>query len=185
MPRKAATTKTTSTETQEVSVQVEQKVEKTIDVTKKKFADTDLIPCASITAGTLVMTGGRSLNSYVWANFGDVIDVEYRDIKYAMMSKSPLIFKPRFIIQDDDFVSQNKEIQELYNGIYSPFEIQNILNLSEREMEVKVNTLPTGAKDALKGIAINAVNDGTLDSINKIKILDSVFGTEMLKSLAK
>lgn len=185
MPRKAATTKTTSVETSETSVQMEETVEKTTDVTKKKFADTDLIPCASITSGTLVMTGGRSLNSYIWANFGDVIDVEHRDIKYAMMSKSPLIFKPRFIIQDDDFVSQNKEIKELYDGIYSPFEIQNILNLSESEMEVKVKTLPTGAKDALKGIAINAVNDGSFDSVKKIKILDSVFGTEMLKSLTR
>lgn len=101
------------------------------------------------------------------------------------MSRSPLIFKPRFIVQDADFVSQNSEISALYDGLYSPIDIRNILNLSESEMETKVKTLPDGAKDALKGIAITAVNNGTLDSIQKIKILDNIFDTEMLKSLIK
>ena len=44
-------------------------------------------------------------------------------------------------------------------------------------------SLPEGAKDSIKTIATTMVDNGTLDSIRRVKILDEIFDTEMLARL--
>ena len=47
-------------------------------------------------------------------------------------------------------------------------------------MEKAITALPKGAVDSLKHIASNKVSSGELDSIQKIKKLDEIFGTNLM-----
>lgn len=151
----------------------------------KKFQDTDLITCTSITTGILAMIGVKSGTAYTWDTMGDVTDVEYRDLISAVRRKSPFVYAPRFIIQDEDFLSQHKDIADLYANLYSAGDLRQVLKLSPSQLRSAIKDMPYGAQDTLKTVAIMAIDDGSLDSVQRVKVLDEVLGTDMLARLTK
>lgn len=165
---------------------VEERVEKVNDVVKetaikeKDFSPTDEIVCRSITSGELLMEGIRTKMLYRWVEYGDEISVEYQDLVAAIRSHSPFIFNPCFVITDEDVVSQFKQLDELYTKLYSMKDLYEILNLPYNRLKEVINELPKGAKESIKNIAASQIANGTLDSINKIKVLDEIFDTQLV-----
>lgn len=147
---------------------------------KKSFKDTDMIRCVSVTTGKLIMEGLKSNDKYVWEAMNDVVDVEYRDLIAAVKKHSKLVFKPRFIIQDKDFLEQNPEIEKLYGSLYTADDIDQVLDLPADRMREYILQMPAGAKDALLGIAVTKIDRGILDSVQRIKVIDEIFGTQLL-----
>ena len=173
--------KTTATK-QKVDPKVEaEKVEPIVE--KKKFRDDDKIQCMSITAGKYVYVGDRSNDVYRWLSDGDVIDVRYSDLVAAVRARKPIVFKPRVVIQDDDFIAEYPEIQKLYDSMYSKEDLFAILQLAPEEMRRIIPQLPEGVKESLKTIAVKAIDDGRLDSVQRVRVLDQIFGTDMLLKL--
>lgn len=151
---------------------------------KRKFSTSDLIPCISITPGEMFFIGDKTKKLYTWADADDIAYIEYCDLAFAVRAKNKMVYKPRFIIQDGDFLSEFHDIEEIYGSLYSTQDLKNILKLSPSQMEKEINTLPEGAKDSLKHIAATMIDNGTFDSAQRIKILDKIFGTNMLIKLA-
>lgn len=178
-----ATTRTAKTATKAVKVATPTEDKPVEVVTKKAFKNDDLIPCRSVTNGELVMLGSKTGILYKWAGCDYVTDVEYQDLLYATRSRSGFVMTPRFIILDDDFVSQNKEVSNLYENLYTYGEINEILNLPLGKLKSVVSAMPEGIKNAVKGAVATAINAGNFDSVNKIKALDEIFGTSMLQVL--
>ena len=176
---------TKSTKTKQV-VKPETKEEVAIEkkvATKKEFKNDDQIPCRSVTSGELLMEGSKSGALYRWADCDYVEYVDYQDLLYATRAHSSYLFKPFFVVMDDDFISQNKELDKLYRDMYSFKDITEILDLPVNEMKGVISNLPAGVKEAVKGVASTQISNGTFDSIKKIKILDEIFGTSMLQIL--
>lgn len=167
------------------AVVVEEKIEKPVEkkavvMEKKKFEPDDLIPCVSITSGELLMIGERTKFLYRWADRGDVQEVEYQDLIYAARSNSGFVFKPRFTIQDEDFLEQNPAVKERYETMYTVKDFTDILKLSVPAMKKTIMELPDGAKESIKSMASTMISNGTLDSVSKIKALDEIFDTNMM-----
>lgn len=162
----------------EQTEQTEQKIKE-----KKKFNPTDMIPCVSITAGEMFYIGSKSQTLYTFANIDDTVEIEFRDLDYAARSKDKIMFKPRFIVQDADFVALHPILDNIYSSLYTNKDLKDILKLSPSQMEKVITSLPEGAKDSIKTIAATMVDNGTLDSIQRVKVLDSIFDTEMLLKL--
>lgn len=146
----------------------------------KEFAEHDGIECISCTAGQLLVEGLRTKTLYDWHGIGDSIEVEYGDLISMVRSKSKYVFKPRFIIHDQDFIDQNKTVKDFYENMYTIDDLREILTMSEEEIKNTLPKLPLGAQDAVKSLVCGAVNDGTLDSVHIIKAFDEFFGTKML-----
>ena len=174
---------TTSTKTTTASAGVKATTSAEPKIKKKVFENAELIPCKSVTSGELVMVGHKTGNIYKWADCDYIEEVEYQDLIYAVKTHSAFITRPMFIILDDEFISQNKEIEQMYSGLYSFSEINEILSLPPDVMRDVITSLPDGIKNAIKGVAATAINNGSFDSIKKIKILDEIFGTSMLQLL--
>ena len=164
----------------EVNTDVVNEITEEIKAEPKKFAQDDLIPCKSITAGELLMVGERTKMLYRWADTDDVQDIEYQDLIYAARSNSGFVFKPRFIIMDNDFVDQNPKIKEKYNTMYTNKDLRDIIMLSPKEIKKVVPTLPEGVKESLKSMASTMIDNGTLDSVARIKALDELFSTNLM-----
>lgn len=191
MSRTMQKTKTTPTKAVETDVEVESSKSTSVlskanvmePPKKKKYADDQEIPCRSVTAGMLIMHGEKSDRVYTWQGMNDVQYVEYRDLVYAYRKKSAQIFKPRFVILDEDFVSQYKDISDCYISLYSFSDIQEILKKSPSEIRNIIENLPEGIRDSIKVTVVTMIDNGEFDSAQRIKVLDDIFGTEMLRKL--
>lgn len=181
---KAPTPKAATTTAKAVEPEKEMTVEVAEPVTRKKvFKDDDRIPCMSITAGKYVAVGDKSGEVYRWLTDGDTVDVKYSDLLAAVRMRKPMVFKPRVVVEDEDFLADHKELQELYDSLYSADDLKAILQLSPAEMKKVVPNLPDGVKDSLKTLAIKAIDEGRLDSVQRVRVLDDIFGTDMLLKL--
>ena len=160
---------------------------KTIKATRKsKFEDGDLIPCRSVTSGGLnfIGTSGKKVR---FADYGAVEYVEYGDLRREaqIANQTNYLYYPRFIVLDPEFVEEFPKLEEFYSQWYTnEGDFEKILELPKNQMIEAIEKLPKGCKECLKGIVSTKLDDGTLDSVQKIKMLDEVFGTNMLITLA-
>lgn len=168
-------------ETEEISV------DKPVPEKKQRvFQQEDLIPCRSMVSGQLFIEGVRSHLLYTFADYNDVNDIEYRDLIYMVRTHGNKdIYDPRIIIEDEDFIAQNPKLSELYSSMYTDKDLIEIIELPVGQMVDYINTLPVGCKNAIKGIAATMIDSGALDSVQKIKALDEIFGTDMLLTLVQ
>lgn len=153
--------------------------------TKREFANTDLIPCVSITVGGLHMIGAKSGEVYHWTNMGEVTEIEYRDLLAEVRNHSWYVYDPAFVIQDDDFLAQHDDIIVRYGQLYTPSDIEQVLAMPATQLAAALKKMPVGAQNAVRDLAVRKISNGTLDSVNRIKVLDEFFGTEMLLKLTQ
>lgn len=184
---------TKKTETPEKEVEVVEDVKKdeevkevkpvkknTAPVKKKKVFDaSEGVMCRSIVTGGLFLEGSKTKMPYKWNNYGDETEVEYRDLVALVREQSGYIYKPFFIIEDEDFIEEFPQLKKFYSENYSIKELSAILELPVDEMIKTISTLPKGAVDSLKKIAANQVSLGQIDSVRKIRALDDFFGTDL------
>lgn len=165
----------------DIAVETEEVVETVAKREPKKFEATDGIPCRSITSGGLYMSGIKSHIMYEWSDNGDVTEVEYQDIVAAIRSNVSYISKPYFIIEDEDIIAQFPQLNRIYASMYSFKDLKDVLTeLPAKSMKATILSLPEGAKESIKNIASQMISNGTLDSVQKIKILDEIFDTELM-----
>lgn len=175
-----------SVSTDEITEMAENKIDDveevvTVKTEPRKFEATDGVPCRSITSGGLYMEGIKSHILYEWADNGDVTEVEYQDIVAAIRSNVNYISKPYFVIEDDDIIAQFPQLDKIYASMYSFKDLRDVLvELSPNNMKSTILSLPEGAKESIKSIASKMISNGTLDSVQKIKILDEIFNTELM-----
>ena len=151
---------------------------------KKVYKNGDKVRVASVVAGALVYADDVSGNKYEWPEFGDVEEVEYADL-LRMIKKRQILFKPSAIVLDKDVIEQNKTLYELYETLYTPAEIREVLSLDPTSLKAKIESLPGNVKENVKNIAIVMIDKGELDSVAKIKVLDEIYGTKLLMKIAQ
>ena len=170
-------------ETQEVQVEeVAAPVEEVVapKVEPKVYADDDVVVCRSINRGELILIGKKSRNRYVWSNYDDTCEVEVRDLNASRASKSMYIFDPLFVIEDEDFLAQPKwkEVKAMYDATMHS-DINAILERPIREFKGLLTKLPKGYQRALCDEAATRIRNDEFDSIQKIKAIDEVCGTDL------
>lgn len=160
-----------------VSEEIQTKEEKTSK--KKTFAQSDGVLCASITQGILNVEGSKTGMIYRFSDYGDETEIEYRDLVGLIRTKDKAVFEPRFVVMDEDFIAEYPALKKYYDDEFSLQNIKEILTLPEKRMIEEIKKLPTGALESLKSIAAEQIYTGEIDSVRKIKALDSVFGTDL------
>lgn len=176
-----ATTK--STIKKPVEAASEEKVEAVAaePVKKRTFAKDDLIPCRSVTPGILLYNGAKSNIPYSWTSAGDLSYIEYQDLLAAMVSRSDYIYDPLFVIEDEDVLNDSKwiEVKRLYETMEDVADVMEIINLPVNRFRKALNDSPKGVRNAIKAKVAGLIATGEFDSINKIKIIDEICGTDM------
>ena len=164
------------TVSEEIEVTTESKVTKKAP---RKFAPDDLSVCRSITFGELLLTGKKSKLLYSWANYGDTTEVEYQDLQALKSTRSSYLFKPRFIIEDEDLVEQwGKDFGDVYKNI-EDIDAEDLLKLPVAQLRSKLKKASKGVQLAVKNIAGDKILNGSLDSLAKIKAIDEILGTDL------
>lgn len=157
----------------------ESKPKKQSSVMPKKYAAEDRIPCRSVTYGELLLTGTKSKLLYTWANYGDVTEMEFQDLQALRSTKSTYLFKPRFIIEDEELVAQwGKDLGNIYDDIVM-MDVEEMFNLPLNQFKSKLKKAPAGIQQAVKNVAGEKILNGSLDSLAKIKAIDDILGTDL------
>ena len=153
--------------------------------TQRVYKSTDLIPCRSITQGTLLMSGAQSKILYTWVSYGDIVEVEYRDLYSLKASHSGYIYEPFFVIEDKELLKDArwKDLNDLYDKLYDSSDINTVIDLPITKFKEVLKTIPEGFKNAIKIEIATRLNDGTFDSISKVRAVDEICGTELEKQL--
>ena len=158
---------------------VEQEVKKPATKTPCKYAPDELIPCRSVTYGELLLTGTKSKLMYVWANYNDVTEVELQDLQALKSTRSSYLFRPRFVIEDEELVEEwGKDFKDMYSKIVS-VDVEEMFNLPLGKFKTALKNAPKGVQQAVKNIAGEKIMNGSLDSLAKIKAIDDVLGTDL------
>lgn len=176
MARKAMSKTTVETVAATDEVVVNEEVKNT---TKRTFDPNEGIPCRSVTHGKLFVNGVKTGMKYVFYDYDDVSDIEYRDLVGLIRSRDKAVYNPRFIIMDEDFIAEYPTLKKFYDEHFSVRNIKDILTLPDYQMKEEISKLPKGAVDSLKSIAVNQIVSGEIDSVRKIKALDEAFGTDL------
>ncbi len=166
-------------------IQAEQ-VEKPATTTKKarEYKADDLIPCRSIAGGFTNFKGRKTGNVYNFLDSGDITDIEYADLRAAMLSRSQYIYSPIFVIMDDELLAQDewKNVVKVYEKLYNAENLEDVLRLPANQMRTVISSMPEGGRAALATLAKNLIESGEFDSMNSIKVLDEMLGTDMALS---
>ena len=145
----------------------------------KKFAQDDMIPCRSVTYGELLLTGPKSKLLYSWANYGDVTEIPFQDLQALRSTRSSYLFRPRFIIEDEDLVELwAKDLKDMYDNLVDE-DVDALFKLPLNQFKSKLKKAPRGVQQAVKNIAGEKILNGSLDSLAKIKAIDEILGTDL------
>lgn len=163
----------------------ESKIIRAAELENASIKPNDMIEVSSVTAGELIMIGRKSRRLYRWKDYGDIAYVEYQDLiaeKFSGTSK--YLYDPLFIINSPEVLEQQefKAVADLYNNVLSTKDIDKLFALDLPSFERSLKGLPKGLKNSVKSIAAKKILDGSLDSINKIKAIDSILGSDLFNS---
>ena len=152
---------------------------KTVAKAPRKYAPGDMIPCRSITYGELLLTGTKSRLLYSWSIYGDITEVEFQDLQALKSTRSTYLFKPRFVIEDEELAEQwKKDIGDMYKNIVD-VDVNDLFKLPVNQFKSKLKKAPKGVQQAVKNIAGEKILNGSLDSLAKIKAIDEILGTDL------
>jgi hypothetical protein len=161
-------------------VKAETKKEKAAPKAARKYAPTDRIPCRSLTYGELLLTGPKTKLLHTWANYGDVTEMEYQDLQALKSTRSSYLYKPRFIIEDEELVEQwPGDFKKMYDDIVE-MDVEALFRLPIGQLKAKLKKAPAGVQLAVKNMAGEKIMNGTLDSLAKIKAIDEVLDTQLM-----
>lgn len=170
-----ATKKETLIDTNEVVEEVQKPVTKAL----RKFAPDDMITCRSVTYGELLLTGPKSRLLYRWSNYNDTTEIPFQDLQALRSTKSSYLYRPRFIIEDEELLEQwSKDLKPIYDNIVD-MDVEEILKLPIGKFKAALKKAPNGVQQAIKNIAGDMIMNGTLDSVQKIKAIDEILGTDL------
>lgn len=145
----------------------------------RKYDPDEMITCRSLTYGELLLTGTKSKLLYSWANYGDTTEVEYQDLQALKSTKSSYLYKPRFVVEDEELVEQwGKDFIDMYKNIVD-VDVDDIFKLPLSQFKSRLKKAPKGVQQAVKNIAGEKILNGSLDSLAKIKAIDEILGTDL------
>lgn len=184
-----ATKKTNQIENDEVQVETEVKanaeIKSSTKKTVKKYAPDDLVECRSVTGGELIMIGDKTKLHYTWSDYGDTAYVEYQDLQALQSRKSGFLTKPRFIIEDEELVSQwASMLKPIYSKINTK-DIEEFFKLPINKFEAQLKVMPVGLKEAVKTRAVQMIQSDELYDIRKVRAIDAAFGTDFVAMFMK
>lgn len=160
--------------------------EKKVVKQPRKYESTDLIPCRSVTPGWLACYG-KSGQPYIFYNIGDECEIEYGDLYALKNARSSYLYDPLFIIEDEELLENPrwKDLAEFYSEkVYGLDDIDQILNIPNNKFKSTLQQLPKGLLKAMTVEVAKRIENGTFDSVKKVKVIDDICGTDFWTMMA-
>jgi len=146
---------------------------------KKKVELDDLVACRNLTSGRLVYISKKTGFEAVWSEYGDV---EYLPVSelLTMKSSQPKFLKDPWMFIDDEDVADYLGLTKLYETIIPVDELEDFFELSANEARQILPKIPKGTKTLLSERARQGIQDGSLNNLQLIKLLEQELQIDLI-----
>lgn len=183
-PKKEAEPKVEATQEAPVE-QAEEKVESKPKRQKRVEIDrNEMIATRSSVNGLLIYISPRSKEKYTWDDFGSVEYMEMGELM-TMKSSSPKFLKDAQLIIDDEEAAEYLGLTKVYENLIDLDDLNDFFDKSTDEIAKVLPKLPEGLKRAIATRARALAEDGTLDSLGKIKIIEQELDVDIQMFIKK
>lgn len=180
----------------EVKTKTKTTVETSADNTEKaitqKHAETlenlpnvnldELIPVYNGFHGVLVYASKKTGEIYQWDNFGDVQDIELKELKVAKSASKDFFINNWFMFDDEhEWVIDYLGIRQFYKNAISLEGFDDILTLPPDKIKKIVLELSDGQKDSLMYMVKNMVANNEIDSLKTLSALEESLGVTLIE----
>lgn len=156
-----------------------------------KLDDSVLISVKSNTFGGLLFVNPRTGDKTEWSECGDVQTLTMGDLR-AMKGTQRAFFENQWIFivgvdesgYDDvtaEDIYKNLMVTQYYKNILDPDNYIEIFSWEPHRIKETISMMSDGAKMNLVVAANTCIEDGTLDSLRKIQVLEECLGCELTK----
>ena len=162
---------------------------KTQKPTKIRLDDSVLIRVKSNTYGQLIYVNKRTGDRTEWAQFGEEQSLTMGDLRAMKGTQLPFFSDQMIVItgSDDDRypdlapsdIYDALLVSRYYKNVVDPDNFGKIFFASEDEIRQRVAQMSGNARTNLIVALNTAINNGTLDSLRKIKLFESLLGCEL------
>ena len=174
---KPAATETVQTTVEEPKVVVTPVVEVR---EPRVFNPDDRITCRSVTQGELLLPG-KSGELYRWSAYGDEAYVEYQDLLALKSKKSQYIYNPLFVIEDEELLEDKRwaDLNPIYEKLFAIDNFDELLSLPIGKFTEIFKMMPAGMQKSVKIEVATRLEEGTFDSLQKVKAIDEICGSDL------
>ena len=148
-------------------------------VEPRKFSPGDMISCRCVRPNKVVFYSTKTDTRYEFGGYGDINEVDYSDLLKLKSSKSPILYQPKILIEDEDLRKQwardLESVSAEYEGIY---ETEELFEKTPYEFETFLRNASNGVKNLVKLSAANLIKEEKLTDLRLIRIVDDVLGTQ-------
>lgn len=130
--------------------------------------------------GKLVYVSRKTGERYVWESFGDVQDMELRELRNAKTSYKAFFTNNWFLI-DDPAVIEYLGVERFYEKALSYEEFDALFTLPADEIKERISQLSSGQKSSLAYRARQLIREGGIDSIRVINALENSLNIELIE----
>lgn len=131
----------------------------------------EMIPCRSVTDGVLIHISDRTRARFLWSDYGVVQYVEMGELLDMRASHPKFLNDIQLVVEDDDAV-EYLGLTEKYKSIVGFDDLEEFFEKDYDEISVILDKVPVGIKQSIASRARKMIEDGTLDSNNKIKLIE-------------
>ena len=163
-----------------VSTEDTEDVKETVKQKVKTFSPDDMILCQSVCVGQTFVKGIKTGQIYTFEALGAEEYIEYKDLVAAVRSKDGILYKPFIVVMDEDFLNEQTKLKQFYNSMYTPKDFEDFFKLNPSQMKEALDNMPIGIRETIKSMAAGKIQDGTFDSVARIRALDEYFGTKLM-----
>lgn len=182
--RKTAPKKVVTTKAKEAAIEtetVEKGETKPIEPKREKRIEIDrneMVPCRSTVHGDLIYKSYRTRAKYIWEEFGATLYLEMGELQ-DMNGSQRKYLHDGYIIVDDTEAAEYLGLTKVYDQIAHIDSLEELFAKSAEDLLVILPKLPVGMKNNIATKARELIEDGSLDSLGKIRAVESVLKVDL------
>lgn len=161
---------------EEEEAQKELEYSETVSAPKyKEIKDDDLILVMNGQDGELIHRSSRTGRMWRFTRFGQTDKIPYYEL-LSIYNNNPKAFEQGWLIILNNQVAENFHLTEIYKNIITPENIDDIFKKDIDELDEFIDHLPAGMKTTFISRARKLYEEGKLDSIKLVNLIENKFG---------
>lgn len=145
---------------------------------RQTFEMNELVVVRNATQGKLVIYDSDGFAN-IFDGFGYSLEMEYKEL-LRLKKQSINMFKQNYI-EISPVVAKSLGVDKFYQNTLSIDSFDEIFELDEIKLKQKILTLNDSTKRSIGLRAVTLIENGQLDSLKKIKVLEDVLGYKLIE----
>lgn len=148
-------------------------------IVPKDIDPNQYVPVRNGFRGRLIYISPRTGERFDWSEFGDMQEMELRELQNAKSSKKKFFQNNWFML--DDWVVDYLGVRQYYKNSVPIDEFDDLFKKSPSEIKKILSKVPDGQKRSIAYRARELIRDNKIDSLSVISALEESLGVELIE----